>query len=58
MRIDKQGISQEGKKSAFCMNWEVKQLGVWGYCELFSGFSGEPGGKALGKCTIFSLKLV
>ena len=54
-----QGVSQERKKFSVLHEFGIKtQLGVWGHCESLSGFSGEPGGKTLGKFTIFSLKLV
>ena len=46
------------KNYVFCMNWEIKcNLGSGGHCEPLSGVSEGPGGKALGKFTIFSLKL-
>ena len=53
-----QGISQEGKNSAFCMNWETKCS--WGSgCTVNSlVVSRGPGGKALEKFTIFSLKYI
>ena len=53
------------KEKKFCILPELgnkTQLGVWVYCERCSvglgGFDGWPGGKALEKLTIFSLKLV
>ena len=46
-----QGASQEGKKSAFCINWEIKHNWRSGG-ELLSDFSGGAEGKT------FSLKLV
>ena len=43
------------KKSAFCMNWEIKcNWGSEGYCEPLSGFSGGLGAKTSGTFTIFS----
>ena len=54
-----QGISQEGKN--LCVLHELgnkMQLGVWGHCEPLNGFRDGPRGKAFGKCTIFSFKLV
>ena len=39
------------------MNWEI-ELEVWNHCEPLGGVSGGPGGKYLGKFTIFSIKLV
>ena len=53
-----QGVSQEGKKSAVCMNWEIKRSWEFGCTMNPSMDSGEPGVKALEKFTIFSLKLV
>ena len=55
------GVTQEGKK--ICVLHELgnkMQLGVWGWghCDPLTGFSGAPGGKVLGKFTVFSLKLV
>ena len=40
------------------MNWEIKR-NWWsgGHCEPHRWFNGEPVGKALGKFTIFSLKI-
>ena len=54
-----QVVNQEGKNSAICMNKKIKCY--WrsgGYFEPLSGFIGGPGGKALGKFAIFSLKLI
>ena len=58
--VNGQGISQEGKKNpAFCMNGEIETVrGTGGTMSLhYIGFIGESGRKALGKFTIFSLKL-
>ena len=41
------------------MNWEMEcSWGSWGHCRALSGFCEGPGGKALRKFTILSLKLV
>ena len=62
IKLKKQGFSQEGKNSVFCVNWEIKcnwgSGGGGGHCEPLSGFRGGPGINALGKFTMFSLKLV
>ena len=58
-KLSCQGVSQEGKK--FCVLYELGNkmwLGVWGTLWARSGFNGGPEGKAHGKLTIFSLKLV
>ena len=50
--------AEEGKSSALCLNCGVKYS--WGSeCTMSPSMgSGEPEGKALAKCTIFTLKLI
>lgn len=56
--VGHQGISQEKKKFSILQELGNKtRLLVWAHCEPHNGFGG-PGGKALDKCAIFSLKLV
>ena len=54
--IQYQGICQERKKPVLHGLGNNMQLGVWVHRELFNGHSEGPGGKALGKFTLFSLK--
>ena len=52
-------LARKAKKYKFCIKLGDKiQLGVWMYCDPFRWFSGGPGGKALEKFIIFSLKLL
>ena len=56
--LEIQCVSQEGKKVCVFHELGNKTHSAWVLCEPFNGFSGEPGGKALKKFTIFRLKLV